>query len=107
MPTYVTKIEPKFALYRLLENDNIQQKPPATNKSDFIVPDKYVRSPKNNTIISTSNRHQKLSKNDDIENEINTGDCVKPTKAAESNKTGKRNNYDARKKFNKSSDPPP
>ena len=33
-----------------------------------------------------------------IENESNTGDYVKPTKAAESNKTGKRNNSDARKK---------
>ena len=35
----------------LLENDNTQQKPPATNKSDFIVPNKYVRNSKNNTII--------------------------------------------------------
>ena len=82
----------------LPENDNTQQKPPATNKSDFIVPNKYVRSPKNNTIISTSNRYQELSKNHDIENESNTGDYVKTTKAAESNKTGKRNNSDARQK---------
>ena len=82
----------------LLENDNTQQKPPATNKSDFIVPNKYLRSSKNNTIISTPNRYQELSKNDDIENESNTGDYVKLTKAAESNKTGKRNNCDARKK---------
>ena len=35
----------------LLESDNTQRKPPATNKSDFIVPNKYVRSSKNNTII--------------------------------------------------------
>ena len=82
----------------LLENDNTQQKPPATNKSDFIIPNKYLRSSKNNTIISTPNRYQELSKNDDIENESNTRDYVKPTKAAESNKTGKRHNSDARKK---------
>ena len=95
----------------LLENDNTQQKPLATNKSDFIVPNKYVRSPKNhsvnNTIISTSNRYQELSKSDDIENESNTGGYVKLMKATESNKTGKRNNSDARKKINKSSNPPP
>ena len=44
--------------------------------------------------ISTSKRYQELSKNDDIENESNTRDYVKPTKAAESNKTnlGKKNN---------------
>ena len=89
----------------LLENDNTKQKPPATNKSDFIVPNKYVRSPKNNTIISTSNRYQKLSKDDDIENEGNTGDYVKPTRAVESNKTGKKNNPDTRNKLNKSSNP--
>ena len=40
----------------------------------------------NNTNIFTSNRYQKLSKNDDIENENNTRDHVKPTKAAESSK---------------------
>ena len=40
----------------------------------------------NNTNISTSNRCQELSKNDDIENENNTRDCIKPAKAAESNK---------------------
>ena len=42
--------------------------------------------------------------NDDIENKSNTGNYVKPTKAAESNKTkfGKRNNSDTRKKINKS-----
>ena len=39
----------------ILENDNTKQKPPATNKSDFVVPNKFVRSPKNNTIISTFN----------------------------------------------------
>ena len=82
----------------LLENDNTQEKPQAINKNDFIVQNKCVRSPKNNTIIFTSNRYQELSKNDDIENESNTGDYVKLTKAAESNKTGKRNNCDARKK---------
>ena len=82
----------------LLENDNTQQKPLATNTSDFVVPNRYVRTPRNNTIISTSNRYQELSKNDDIENDSNTRDYVKPTKAAESNKTGKRHNSDARKK---------
>ena len=82
----------------LLENDNTQQKPLATNNSDFIVSNKYVRSPKNNTIITASNRYQELSKNDDIENESNTRDYVKPMKAAESNKTCKRNNSNARKK---------
>ena len=75
----------------LLENDNTQQKPLASNKSDFKVPNKYVRSSENhsanNTYISTSNRYQELSKNDDIENESNTADYVKPTKAADSNKT--------------------
>ena len=54
----------------------------------------------NNAYISASNRCQELSKNDDIENESNTEDYVKPTKAAESNKTnsGKRNNSNTRKK---------
>ena len=66
-----------FIIQTLLENDNTKQKPLATNKSDFIVTNKYVRNPKNNTIISTSNRYQKLSKNDDIENEGNTEDYVK------------------------------
>ena len=66
-----------FIIQALLENDNTKQKPLATNKSDFIVTNKYVRNPKNNTIISTSNRYQKLSKNDDIENEGNTEDYVK------------------------------
>ena len=94
-----------FIIQTLLENDNTKQKPPATNKSDFVVPNKYVRSPKNNTIISTSSRYQKLSKNDDIENEGNTGDYVKPTRAVESNKTGKKNNPDTRNKLNKSSNP--
>ena len=74
----------------LLENENTQQKPLATNKSDFIVPNKYVQSYENhsanNTYISTSSRYQELSKNDDAENESNTGDYVKPTKAANSNK---------------------
>ena len=82
----------------LLENDNTQQKPLATNTSDFVVPNRYVRTPRNNTIISTSNRYQELSKNDDIENESHTRDYVKPTKAAESSQTGKRHNSDARKK---------
>ena len=66
----------------LLQNDSTRQKPPSTNKSDFIVPNKYVRSPKNNTIISASNRYQELSKNDDIEKDSKSGDYVKPTKAA-------------------------
>ena len=47
-----------------------------------------------------------LSKNDDIENESNTGDYVKPTKAAKSNKTSKRNNSEARK-TSTNPDPPP
>ena len=41
-----------------LENDNTQQKPPAPNKSDSKVTNKYVRSSENhsanNTYISTS-----------------------------------------------------
>ena len=45
-----------FIIQTLLENDNTKQKPLATNKSDFIVTNKFVRNPKNNTIISTSNR---------------------------------------------------
>ena len=50
--------------------------------------------------ISTFNRYQEQSKNDDIEDESNIGDYVKPTKAAESIKTNsdKRNNSDIRKK---------
>ena len=50
--------------------------------------------------ISTFNRYQEPSKNDDIEDESNTRDYVKPTKAAESIKTNsdKRNNSDIRKK---------
>ena len=75
----------------LLENDNTQQKRLAFNKTDFKVPNKYVRSSENhsanNKYISTSNRYQELSKNDDIENESNTADYAKPTKAAHSNKT--------------------
>ena len=53
----------------------------------------------NNTYISTSNRYQELSKNDDIENE-STRDYLKPTKSNESIKTNssKRNNSDTRKK---------
>ena len=38
---------------------------------------------------------QELSKNDDIESKSNTRDYIKPMKATESNKTGKRNNSDA------------
>ena len=72
----------------LLENDNTQQKPPVPNKSDFKVPNKYVRSSENhsahNTYISTSNRYQELSNNG--EKESNTVDYVKPTKAADSSK---------------------
>ena len=50
--------------------------------------------------ISTFNRYQEQSKNDDIEDESNIGDYVKPTKADESIKTNsdKRNNSDIRKK---------
>ena len=47
----------------------------------------------NNTNTSTSNRYQELSKNDDIENENNTRDYVKPTKAAESSKINLRKKY--------------
>ena len=49
---------------------------------------------------STLNRYQELSKNDDIEDESNIGDYVKPTKAAESIKTNsdKSNNSHIRKK---------
>ena len=56
----------------------------------------------NNTTISTSNRCQELSKNDDIENENNTRDCIKPTKAAESNKIilGKKYNLTQEKSRN-------
>ena len=81
-----------------LENDNTQQKPPVHNKSDFKVPNKYVQSSENNSVnntyIFTSNRYQELSKNDDTENESNTRDYVKLTKAAESKKSnlGKKNN---------------
>ena len=73
--------------------------------SDFKVPNKYVRSSKNHsksiTYISTSNRYQELSRDDDIESEDHTGDYVKPTNPIESNKTnsGKRNNSDTRKKL--------
>ena len=58
----------------------------------------------NNSYISTSNRYRELSNNGDIENENNNGDYEKPTKAVDSNKTnsGKKNNYDTRKKINKS-----
>ena len=92
---------------RGLENDNTQQKAPSPNKSDFKVPYKYVRNSENlsanNRYISTSNRYQELSKNDDIENENNTEDYVKPANAAESNRTNsgktKRSNSDTRKKL--------
>ena len=93
----------------LLENDNRQQKPPAPNKSDFKVANKYVQRSKNysasNTYISTSNG---IQKNNDIENESNTGDCVKLTNGSESNKTNssKINNSDTRKKISKSNNPP-
>ena len=65
----------------VIENDNTHQKPPAPNKSDFKVPNKYVRNSENhstnNTCIYTPNRYQKLSKNYGIENHSNTGDYVK------------------------------
>ena len=41
----------------------------------------------NYTYISTSNRYQELLNNYDVENESNSGDYVKPTKVADSNKT--------------------
>ena len=81
----------KSCCQTLLEDDNAQQKPPAPNKSDIKVPSKYVRSSENhsanNKSISTCNRYQELSNNDDVENESNTGDYVKSTKAADPNKT--------------------
>ena len=74
----------------LLENKNTQQTPPAPTKSDFKVPNKYVRTSKthlpNNTYISPSNGYQELSNDDDTENKTNIGDNVKPTKPAEPNK---------------------
>ena len=77
----------------LLENDIKQQKPPVSDESDVKVPNKYVGSSgnhsANNTYISTSNRCQKLS-NNDVKNESNAGDFVKPTKVANSNKTNSR-----------------
>ena len=79
--------------------------------SGFKVPNKYVQNSENHsandTYISTSNQYRELSKNDDIENEGNTGDYVKPTKAVESSKanSGKRNNSDIRKKIKKSNNP--
>ena len=80
----------------LLENDNTQQKPPVPNKSDFKVRNKYVRNSENHsaydTCISTSNRYQELSNNGDIEKESNTGDYVKPMKAADSKKTNSGKN---------------
>ena len=61
----------------------------------------------NITCISTSNRYQELSRNDDIENESNTGYYVKATKAAESNiiNLGKKNNL-AQQKFKESNNLP-
>ena len=44
------------------------------------------------TCISTSNRHQELSNNGDIEKESNTGDYVKPMKATDSKKTNSGKN---------------
>ena len=41
----------------------------------------------NYTHISTSNRYQELLNNYEVENESNSGDYVKPTKVADSNKT--------------------
>ena len=63
---------------------------------------KYVRSTENllanDTYVSTFNRYQEISNNGDIEKENNTGDYLKPTKAADSNKanSGRKNNYDTR-----------
>ena len=91
MPIYATKIELKLHYIDTTWKWQHTAKPPVSNKSDFKVPNKYVRSSENhsanNTYMSTSNRYQELSKNDDIENESNTADYVKPTKAADSNKT--------------------
>ena len=72
------------------------------NKSDFKVPNKYVRSSENHLNISASNRYQELSKNDDIEKDNNTRDYLKPTKDAESNKInlGKKYNLTQEKSRN-------
>ena len=53
--------------------------------------------------ISTFNKYQELSKDDDIEKEGNPGDYVKPVNFVESNKTnsGNINNSDIREKINK------
>ena len=64
------------------------------------VPNKYVHSSENysanNTYIFETNRYQELWKNDDIQNECNTGDYVNPTKAVESNRNN-RDSSDTRK----------
>ena len=50
--------------------------------------------------MTTHNKNQELSKYDDIKNESNNGNDVKPTKNAESNKTnlGKKNSLTQEKK---------
>ena len=60
----------------------------------------------NNTYIATSNRHQEISKDDDIKNDSNTGNRVKLTKLNKTN-SSKINNSDTRKKISKSSNQPP
>ena len=61
-----------------------------TNNNDFKAPYKYVRNSKNysanNTYIAASNRHQEL-KDDDIKNDSNTRNYVKPTTPIQSSKT--------------------
>ena len=61
-----------------------------------------MRSSENHLNISASNRYQELSKNDDIENDNNTRDYLKPTKDAESDKInlGKKSNLTQEKSRN-------
>ena len=61
----------------------------------------------NNPYISTSNRYQIISNNDDVENEGNNGDYVKPTKAAELDETNLGKKIIRRKKKITESNNPP
>ena len=70
MPTYSTKIELKLHYIDTTWKWQHTAKPPASNKSDFKVPNKYVRSSENllanDTCKSTPNRYQEISNNGDI-----------------------------------------
>lgn len=80
-------------------------KPLAPSKSDFKVSNKSERNSKNysanNKYITTSNRYQEISKDDDIENDSNTRNYVKPTKPVKSRKKSHK------EKISKSNNPPP